>query len=153
MVSKRRAPRASYRYLHGRLFAERDSPASRSRRNFCKVSPSVNSRCSIAFTAIPGQADAGELPAGIRWKKISIGAARVGTRRRAGSAPQDILVAHELPIVFAQCACRCFIAWIRCVRTPGPLPHIAEKLVQQPVSAADVWRRRRMEVAAFQKIS
>ena len=63
----------------------------------------------VAYQALIGdlfwiacESDSAELPAFFRLKEISIRSANVSTRRGAGTAAQDVLIAHELAIVFAK---------------------------------------------------
>src|SRR5438105_6870225 len=51
---------------------------------------------------IAGESDSGELPAFLRLKEIAVGAPDVRARRGAGAAAQNVLVAHEFAIVFAE---------------------------------------------------
>src|SRR5437763_1517443 len=81
---------------------------------------------------VPGQAHAGELPACLRWKEISIRRAGMAARRHARSATQDELIAHELAVVFAQGPGQWCIARIGDVGAGCPLPDIAEHLVERP---------------------
>src|ERR1051325_12049810 len=86
--------------------------------------------CPTDSLWIACESDAGELPAFFRLKEIAIGAANVSAGRRAGTAPQDILVAHEFAVVFAERTRCCAIAGIRRVGAARPFPYIAEYLVK-----------------------
>src|SRR5207237_5083597 len=87
-------------------------------------------RCLTDSLRIACESDAGELPALFRLKEIAIRAANMSTRRRAGTAAQDVLVAHEFAVIFAERA-RCgVIAGIRRVGAARPFPYVAEHLVK-----------------------
>src|SRR5439155_11246507 len=83
--------------------------------------------------AVPGQANAAELPARRRWEEVAIALAQVRARRRARAAAQDELVAHELAIVLAERAGERLISRVRRVRALRPLPTFAEHL-RQPIA-------------------
>src|SRR5262245_51388324 len=77
---------------------------------------------------IAGQTNSGELPTRVRWKEIPIRRAYMSRRRRARTAAQDILSAHELAVVFADCAGGRLEAWISGVVAAGPFPNVSVKL-------------------------
>src|SRR5438445_2541369 len=72
-------------------------------------------------------------------------------RRRAGSAAEHELVAHELAVVFAEGAGWGLIARIANVGAGRPLPHVSIEFVQRAVLFPGS-SRSRMEAAAFQKM-
>src|SRR5439155_24211840 len=51
-------------------------------------------------------------------------------RRSAGATPQDVLVAHELSVVFAECPGSGAITGIRRIGAAGPFPNIAKHLMK-----------------------
>src|SRR5437667_9441016 len=51
-------------------------------------------------------------------------------RRSAGATPQDVLVAHELSVVFAECPGSGAITGIRRIGAAGPFPNIAIHLLK-----------------------
>src|SRR4029077_1541540 len=53
----------------------------------------------------------------------------MAARRRARSAPQDELVAHELAVVLTQGSGSGLVAGIGDVGAGGPLPHVSKHLV------------------------
>src|SRR6202012_2608193 len=59
----------------------------------------VKSGCSYD---ILWESDSRELPAGVGWEKVSIGAADMRLRGRTGSASKDVLVAHEFAVVLTE---------------------------------------------------
>src|SRR3954471_23839396 len=92
----------------------------------------------------PCQSDATQLPSRRRRKEVPVRQAGVRARSGAGSAAQDHLVAHELPVVFAERALVRLVTGIRKIGGGGPLPGIAEELI----AAA----RPRMKVGRLEKI-
>src|SRR5262249_18834624 len=74
------------------------------------------------------ESDSGELPAFFRLKEIAICAADVSARGGAGTATQNVLVAHEFPVVLAEGARRSAIARVRGVGAARPFPYVAENL-------------------------
>src|SRR4029077_1279480 len=76
------------------------------------------------------ESDSGELPAFFRLKEIAIGAADVSARRRAGTAAQNILVAHKFAVVLAKRAGSSAVAGIRRVPAARPFPNVSEHLLK-----------------------
>src|SRR5690606_16249607 len=85
-----------------------------------------------------------ELPARRRRKEIAVAGAQMRGRRGARSASKNILVHHELAVVFSDGARSCAEARIRCIRARSPLPDIAE--ATRPSGAG-------MQPPALQKIT
>src|SRR5450432_2674482 len=85
--------------------------------------------CSSAITRQP---DSRELPSGRRGEEIAIAGAKMRCRGDAGTAAQDVLVAHEFAVVFPDRAAGGPIAGIGVVAAASPLPDVAEKLPQRP---------------------
>src|SRR5439155_18165949 len=84
-------------------------------------------------------------------EEVAVAAAGMAARRGARRAAQDQLIAHELAVVFAQGAGERLVAGIADVRAGGPLPNVAEHLVERPALA---WGRDRrgMKVAGVGKM-
>src|SRR5689334_2898328 len=80
---------------------------------------------------VSGETDAGELPAGVGGEEVAVGGTDVGLGCGAGAAAQDHLVAHELGVVLAQGALEWAEAGIGRVGAAGPLPDIAEELLDR----------------------
>ena len=80
--------------------------------------------------AAPSLTNARELPASLSWEKVPVAGADMVPRGGAGPSSQDVLIAHELPVVFAHSALGGSVARIGSVRTAGPLPEVSEKLHQ-----------------------
>ena len=76
----------------------------------------------------------GELPAFFRLKEIAVGSANVRARRGAGTAAQDVLVAHEFAVVFAERAGAGAIAGVGRVGAARPFPNVAEHLVKAQIA-------------------
>src|SRR5262249_1955031 len=79
------------------------------------------------------ESESGELPAFFRLKEIAIGAADVTAGGGAGTAAQDVLVAHEFSVVLAERAGRCSVARVRRICAARPFPNVAEHLVKLPI--------------------
>src|SRR3546814_14853506 len=76
------------------------------------------------MSEILGETQAGELPARMGWKEISISRPDVTGGCHAGAAAQHELAGHELAVVFADRAgCRPE-AWLRPERAARPLPDL-----------------------------
>src|SRR5207245_7141315 len=76
------------------------------------------------------ESDSSKLPAFFRLKEIAIGAPDMTARRSTGTAAQNVLVAHELAVVFAErTQCRA-VTGIRRVSAARPLPNVAKHLVK-----------------------
>jgi hypothetical protein len=73
--------------------------------------------------------DSGELPALFRLEEITVGAANVSAGRGAGATTQNVLVAHELAVVFAERTGRSAIAGGGGIGAARPFPNVAEHLV------------------------
>src|SRR5690606_41628981 len=71
------------------------------------------------------------LPILVRMKEVAVGGTQVPGRRRARSAAQHVLPAHEFAVVLADCAVRDPEARVRCIRARGPLPDVAVELSQR----------------------
>src|SRR3546814_15127839 len=84
------------------------------------------------MSEILGETQAGELPARMGWKEISISRPDVTGGCHAGAAAQHELAGHELAVGFADRAgCRPE-AWIRRERAARPLPDPAVHLLPSP---------------------
>src|SRR5437868_982709 len=78
---------------------------------------------------IPCESDPCKLPAFLRLEEIAVGPANMTARSGAGTATQNVLVAHELAIVFTKRAWRGPIAGTRSVAAARPFPTIAKHWV------------------------
>jgi len=76
------------------------------------------------------ESDPCKLPAFFRLEEIAISSANMTARGGAGAAAQNVLVAHELAVVFAQCARRRPITWIRRVGRCASIPKHRQHLVK-----------------------
>src|ERR1044072_23156 len=76
------------------------------------------------------QPDPCKLPAFLRLEEIAIGSPNMAARRCAGTAAQNVLVAHKLAVVFAERARRGPLTWIRRGRAARPFPNVAKHLVK-----------------------
>ena len=81
------------------------------------------------------ESDPCELPAFFRLEEIAVGAANVSARRGAGTAAQNVLVAHEFAIVFAERAGRGAITGIRGVGAARPFPNVAKHLLKRDLDS------------------
>ena len=82
---------------------------------------------------IARESDPGKLPAFFRLKAIAVGRPDVTARGGAGTAAQNVLIAHELAVVFAQRAWGCAIAGIWRIGAARPFPDIAKHLVKMSI--------------------
>src|ERR1700722_20193228 len=74
------------------------------------------------------QPDSHELPSGVGWEKVSVGAADMRLRSGARYPAENVLVAHEFAVVLSQ-GPRCRgIPRIGRVAAPCPLPNITKHL-------------------------
>src|SRR6266853_996659 len=101
-------------------------------------------------SGFPSEAQPRKLPACLRRKEIPVGCARVGCRRDARSAAQDVLAAHELAVVVTDCAGHRPIARVRPVVAARPLPDIAEGL-REPSFRGCLAQRKGMKCAALEE--
>src|SRR5689334_21508366 len=92
-----------------------DSPASTSSRNAFAWGSSVASK-----------ADSRELPTRVRRKKVAAGGAAMPSRSGAARAPQYVLPAHELAIIFADRALRRCEAGVGGEGALRPFPDVAK---------------------------
>ena len=103
------------------------------------------------------ESDPGELPAFFRLKEIAIGAANVSARCGAGTAAQDVLVAHEFAVVFAQRAGRGAIARDKASRRCASIPKRRQTFGEDADPLAGPLRQRtlgaRMEKFRLDEIS
>ena len=76
------------------------------------------------------EAEAGELPAGGGWEKVSVGGPDVGGGGDAGAAAEDDLGGHELAVVLAESAGEGAVAGVAGVGGGGPFPNVAEGLLE-----------------------
>ncbi len=95
-----------------------------------------------------GETEAGELPAGGGREEVAIGGADVGGGRDAGASAKDDLGGHELAVVLAEGAGERLVAGVAGVAAGGPLPHVAEDLLQ----AGERGGRGGVEVAGFEEV-
>src|SRR6266404_10011210 len=70
----------------------------------------------------------------------------------AGTAPQDVLIAHELAVVFAECARRSAITGVGRISAAGPFPHVAKHLVEMSILSRDC-RGSRMKLLVLDEVS
>src|SRR5207253_6912812 len=123
------------------------SANSEGKRRICAAYQAGAKRSFL--TNVAREAHAAELPARGGREEIAIARADVGGRRRAGSAAQDVLIRHELAVVFADRPRRRTIAGIRVVRTARPFPYVAKHLHR----TLRCGRRRRMKAFILEKIA
>ena len=88
--------------------------------------------------AVFGEADAAHLPACAGREEIAVSRPAVAGGRQAGTAAQDVLVHHELAVVFANCPCWPEIAGVGRIARLGPLPRLAEQLLQAGLVAGAI---------------
>src|SRR3954466_12279592 len=95
-------------------------------------------------SGVARQPHAAELPARRGGKEIAVTRTHVRRRRGARSASKNILVHHELAVVFSDCARSRAEAGIRRVRARCPLPCVAERETRST---------QRMQPAALEEIA
>src|SRR5690606_30975311 len=127
----------------------------------CSKSEEINSSMALCRCAnlgacavklcIAGQADAGELPAGLRRKEVAIAGADVVARGDTGAASQHVLVAHELAVVFADGPGRRRESGIGVIRAAGPFPGVAVQL-DRPARARALRRRARLQMPRLEQV-
>ena len=87
-----------------------------------RAAPAVDPR----LRGVPRQPDAAELPARVGVEEVAVARADVIRGRRARSAAQHDLVAHELAVVLAERARRRRITGVGRVGAARPLPDVSE---------------------------
>ena len=100
-----------------------------------------------------GKPDAHELPARLGRKKIAIRRADVRLGRGTRASAQNVLVAHEFPVVFADARRRCAIARDRVRRRCGSIPKRRRTFATAGRSAVVRAPCERMERLAFLKVA
>src|SRR5260370_13458018 len=98
------------------------------------------------------EANSCELPAFLGLEKVPIGAANMPAGSGAGTAAQDVLVAHELTVVFAECARRSAITGVGGISAPRPFPDVAKHLMAMPILSRDR-RGFRLKVISLDQLS
>src|SRR4029453_7371982 len=68
-----------------------------------------------------------------RLEEIGVSGANMTPRGGAGTATQNVLVAHELAVVFAERARRGAITGVRRVGAPRPFPNVAKHSLKPSV--------------------
>src|SRR5262249_4709555 len=111
--------------------------------------PGDASFLKLLLSCVLGQANAGELPACLRWKEIAVGRPDVRSGRCTRAATQYELVAHELCVIFAKRASRWSRAWVRGIRAPCPLPNVPKTLSKFRANLS----RPRMKTPRFEEIT
>ena len=89
-----------------------------------------------------------ELPSRSRREEVTIGGPDMRRGCYARAAAQNHLRRHELAVVLSQRAGKGFVAWIAGVAACGPLPDIAEDLLQ----AGERGRPVRVQVSGLKQI-
>src|SRR4029434_141099 len=89
--------------------------------------------CPTDSLWIARESDPCKLPAFFWLEEIAISTANVTARGGAGTATQNVLVAHELSVVFAEGAGHSAIAGVGRVGAPSPFPNVAEHLMKLPI--------------------
>src|SRR5580765_7205134 len=79
---------------------------------------------------VVGETEAGELPACGGREEVSVGGADVRGGSDAGASAEDHLRAHELAVVLAEGAGERRVAGVAGVGAGGPLPGVAEDLLE-----------------------
>lgn len=77
---------------------------------------------------IPRQTKTGKLPARLGRIEIAVARPDVATRRDARATTQDVLAAHELAVVLANCPFSGSETGVRSIVVPRPFPDITEGL-------------------------
>src|SRR5690606_19879378 len=93
--------------------------------------------------------NSGELPTRLGREEVAIGGPNVRLGGRARSATKDVLVTHELSVVLADGPGGGLVSGIGCVRTGGPFPYIAKKLLD----AGDIAGGHGMILTTLDKVS
>ena len=89
----------------------------------------------------PGRGGGRRTASGWRGEEVAIGGADVGGGGDAGASAQDHLAGHELAVVLAEGSGERFVAGIAGVGAGGPLPYVAEELLEASREVAGVgWR-------------
>ncbi len=89
--------------------------------------------CQGSLRRVVGEAEAGELPAGGGGEEVAVGGADVGGGGDAGASAEDHLRGHELAVVLAEGSGEGFVAGVAGVAAGGPLPDVAEDLLEAGV--------------------
>src|SRR5947209_1338366 len=97
-------------------------------------SPSANKIISRPSGLVVGKTEPAELPAVRRIEEITVGHARMPGRSGKRTAAQDHLIDHEFAIVFAERAHSGPKAGIGRIGATRPLPHDAERIVDNVVT-------------------
>src|SRR6266567_5418507 len=88
------------------------------------------------------KSDTHELPLGIGRKEVAVGGPHMSKGGSAGAAAQDVLVAHELSIVFSDRPRPRLEVRIGRIGALGPFPHVAIHLRQAPTTGGSIgWSR------------
>src|SRR5436309_1567012 len=74
----------------------------------------------------------------------------MSTGSGAGTAAQDILVAHELAVVFTNCAGRSTITRVGGIRAPRPFPNVTKHLANLSILSS---RCSRMKLLVLDEIA
>src|SRR6266536_5684896 len=91
---------------------------------------------------LPCQSDTHELPLGVGRKEVAVGGPNMRQGGGARAAAQDVLVAHELSIVFPDRPRTWLEVRIGRVGALGPFPHVAIHLRETPTAGRSVkWSR------------
>src|SRR5260370_3858214 len=98
------------------------------------------------------EANSCELPAFLGLEKVAIGAANMTAGSGAGAAAQDVLVAHELTVVSAECARRSAITGVGGISGPRPFPDVAKHLMEMSILSRDC-RGFRMKLLDLDEVS
>src|SRR3954470_5886448 len=107
-------------------------PARRSTRTTSVVAgeayPGEANASTRTTSVVAGEAYPGERPAVVRIEEVPIARPHVRPRRRAAAASQDILVRHELAVVFAERAFQRPVPGVGRVPRRRPFPDVAVPL-------------------------
>ena len=109
-------------------FLRSQAPAVTTCTRSSTISVSADSSASWLLVSTTGQSNSAELPTRLRGKEIAVGPTHVADGRCARPAAQDVLIAHELSVVFTKRAARCFISRIRRIRTRCPFPDVSVQI-------------------------
>src|SRR3954447_13526020 len=121
MSSNSSEPRRSYSQRAGMDGMYDVSPASTSLRN-----------ASVCGSGVASKAKPGELPARVRREEVAVRLPAVAPRSRAARALEHQLPAHELAVIFADCAIRRGEAGVGSESALSPFPDVTEHPVTRP---------------------
>ena len=110
-------------------------------------------QCFFRSREIAGQTNPVKLPPFLRLKEIAVRFANVCARCRARAATQNILIAHELAVVFAERTRPGPVTGVRRVGTASPLPNVAEHLLETAVGASAPPHRCRMKPLGLYEVA